>query len=46
MTGILAATPLHRATTPEEIARLTAFIFQCDSMTGAIIPLDGGLHLF
>ena len=46
MTGILAATPLHRATTPEEIARLTAFIFQCDSMTGAVIPLDGGLHLF
>ncbi|MBE6400276.1 MAG: SDR family oxidoreductase [Lentisphaerae bacterium] len=45
MTKILAATPLHRATTPEEIAELTAFMLQCDSMTGAIVPLDGGLHL-
>lgn len=45
MTKILGATPLHRATTPEEIAQLTLFMLQCDSMTGAVIPLDGGLHL-
>lgn len=45
MTKILGATPLHRATTPEEIAQLTLFMLQCDSMTGAVVPLDGGLHL-
>ncbi len=45
MEKILSGTPLHRATTPEEIARLTAFLLSCDTITGAVIPLDGGLHL-
>ena len=45
MTGILAATPLHRAVAPSDIADLVAFSFRCDSLTGAVIPLDGALHL-
>ncbi len=45
MEKILAATPLHQAATPEEIARLTAFLLSCDSITGTEIPVDGGLHL-
>ena len=45
MTRILAATPLRRAVTPEEIAALTEFLLACDGMTGAVIPLDGGLRL-
>lgn len=45
MTRILAAAPLHRAVTPEEIAELTEFMLKCDGMTGAVVPLDGGLRL-
>ena len=45
MSNILAQTPLHRATTPEEIARAVEFMLTCDSLTGAVLPLDGGLHL-
>ena len=45
MTGILAAAPLHRAVSPEEIAELTEFLLRTDSMTGAIVPIDGALHL-
>jgi NAD(P)-dependent dehydrogenase (short-subunit alcohol dehydrogenase family) len=45
MTNILAATPLHRATMPEDIADLCAFLLTCPSATGTIIPLDGALHL-
>ena len=45
MTKILAATPLHRAVAPSDIADLVEFTFRCDSLTGAVIPLDGALHL-
>ena len=45
MEHILAATPLHRAVSPEAIAELVEFLLRCDSMTGAIVPIDGGLHL-
>ncbi len=45
MKNILAATPLHRAAAPQEIAQLALFLLACDTVTGAVIPVDGGLHL-
>lgn len=45
MEKILSDTPLHQATLPPDIAHLTAFLLSCDTITGTVIPLDGGLHL-
>lgn len=39
------ATPLRRATTPEEIASALRFIIASPSMTGQLITLDGGQQL-
>lgn len=40
-----AATPLQRATSPDEIAQAVRFIVDAPSMTGQMIALDGGQHL-
>ena len=40
-----AATPLQRATSPEEIAAAIRFIIDAPAMTGQMIALDGGQHL-
>jgi len=40
-----AATPLGRATSPEEIAAAVRFIIDAAAMTGQMIALDGGQHL-
>ncbi len=40
-----AATPLGRATRPEEIAAAIRFIIDAPAMTGQMIALDGGQHL-
>ncbi|HUJ96706.1 MAG TPA: SDR family oxidoreductase [Stellaceae bacterium] len=37
--------PLHRGTTPEEIAAAVLFILAAPAMTGQMIALDGGQHL-
>lgn len=37
--------PLQRTTTLAEVADMTRMILACPSMTGALIPLDSGLHL-
>ncbi|KAF0137167.1 MAG: 3-oxoacyl-ACP reductase [Rhodospirillaceae bacterium] len=37
--------PLHRGTTPEEIAAAVRFIIGAPAMTGQMIVLDGGQHL-
>ncbi len=37
--------PLQRPSSPEEIAAAVRFILAAPSMTGHIIPLDGGQHL-
>jgi NAD(P)-dependent dehydrogenase (short-subunit alcohol dehydrogenase family) len=37
--------PLHRGTTPEEIAAAVLFILSAPAMTGQMIALDGGQHL-
>lgn len=41
----VAATPLRRATPPEEIAAAVRFILDAPSMTGQMIALDAGQHL-
>lgn len=41
----LAMTPLHRGTSPEEIAAAMRFILSAPAMTGQMIALDGGQHL-
>ena len=40
-----AATPLGRATLPQEIADAVRFIIDAPAMTGQMIALDGGQHL-
>ena len=42
--SIVAATPLGRAASPEEIAAVVAFLVSTESsyVTGAVIPVDGG----
>jgi NAD(P)-dependent dehydrogenase (short-subunit alcohol dehydrogenase family) len=40
-----AATPLSRATSPDEIAAAVRFILDAPAMTGQMIALDGGQHL-
>jgi NAD(P)-dependent dehydrogenase (short-subunit alcohol dehydrogenase family) len=39
------ATPLSRATSPDEIAAAVRFILDAPAMTGQMIALDGGQHL-
>lgn len=45
MEKILPAVPLHRAVDTEELAELVCFLLACDSMTGAVIPLDCGISV-
>jgi NAD(P)-dependent dehydrogenase (short-subunit alcohol dehydrogenase family) len=40
-----ASVPLHRGTTPEEIARTVLAILALPAMTGQMLALDGGQHL-
>jgi NAD(P)-dependent dehydrogenase (short-subunit alcohol dehydrogenase family) len=40
-----AATPLHRGTSPAEIAEAVRFILAAPALTGQMIALDGGQHL-
>jgi NAD(P)-dependent dehydrogenase (short-subunit alcohol dehydrogenase family) len=41
----VAATPLGRGTTPEEICQALRFILAAPAFTGQMIALDGGQHL-
>lgn len=40
-----AATPLGRGPRPEEIADAVAFLLNAESVTGIMLPVDGGQHL-
>ena len=43
MEKILSQVPLHRAVAVDELAELVKYLLQCDSITGSVIPLDGGI---
>lgn len=38
-------TPLGKTSTPLDIAHAVKFIFECESITGQIITIDGGQHM-
>jgi NAD(P)-dependent dehydrogenase (short-subunit alcohol dehydrogenase family) len=38
-------TPLGKTSTPLDIAHTVKFIFECESITGQIITVDGGQHM-
>ncbi len=40
-----ASTPLHRGTSPDEVARAVLAILSLPAMTGQMIAMDGGQHL-
>jgi 3-oxoacyl-[acyl-carrier protein] reductase len=47
MAELVAAVPLGRTATPDEIAGVVAFLASADAayVTGAIVPVDGGLGM-
>lgn len=45
MSKVLKSVPSGKKTAPEDLAAAVLFIIANDSMTGAILPVDGGQHL-
>ena len=45
MVRTLRTVPLGRAVSPRDLAAAILFLAGCDSVTGAILPVDGGQHL-
>ena len=45
MEKTIAALPLRRRVEPADLARAVIFLLECDSITGAILPVDCGQHL-
>ena len=45
MEKTIAALPLLRRVEPADLARSVIFLLECDSITGAILPVDCGQHL-
>ena len=45
MAKVLRSVPLNRPVSPEDLAETVLFIIANDSLTGAVIPADGGQHL-
>ena len=45
MSKVLKSVPSGRRTEPEDLVSAILFIIGCDSLTGAVIPVDGGQHL-
>ena len=45
MEKTLPTLPLHRPVSPQDFAEAVKFLCKCDSITGAILPVDCGQHL-
>ena len=45
MEKTIATLPLLRRVEPADLARAVIFLLECDSITGAILPVDCGQHL-
>jgi 3-oxoacyl-[acyl-carrier protein] reductase len=45
MDGWLAATPIGHHGRPEDIAAAVAFVLENDFMTGAVVPVNGGIQM-
>ena len=45
MEKTISALPLRRRVEPDDLARAVLFLLTCDSVTGAILPVDCGQHL-
>ena len=45
MAKVLRSVPLNRPVSPEDLVETVLFIIANDSLTGAVIPADGGQHL-
>ena len=43
MEKILQSVPMHRPVSPDDLADAVTFLLECDSITGTILPLDGGI---
>jgi NAD(P)-dependent dehydrogenase (short-subunit alcohol dehydrogenase family) len=42
---LAASLPLGRGPTPEDVASAVVFLAGAESITGAILPVDGGQHI-
>lgn len=42
---LIQKTPLQKTITPQVVASTVRFLIETSSITGAIVPVDGGLHL-
>lgn len=45
MEKTIATLPLKRRVEPSDLAKAVIFLLECDSITGAILPVDCGQHL-
>ena len=45
MEKTIATLPLLRRVEPADLARTVIFLLECDSITGAVLPVDCGQHL-
>ena len=45
MEKTIATLPLQRRVEPEDLAKAVIFLLECDSITGAVLPVDCGQHL-
>jgi len=45
MEKTISALPLRRRVEPDDLARAVLFLLACDSVTGAVLPVDCGQHL-
>jgi NAD(P)-dependent dehydrogenase (short-subunit alcohol dehydrogenase family) len=44
--ALIEATPLNRPSPPEIIAKAVLFLIEATPITGALLPLDSGVHLY